>query len=52
MDLIKNINDATREKDEFETAQAEVAKAEAEQAEAAGKSVQDYLTDIQSKEKE
>jgi len=50
MDLIRDINDATREKDEVEAAIAVADAAAAEAAEAAGKTIQDYLTDIQAKD--
>ena len=46
MDLIRNINDAAREKDA-----AEAAVAETEPQEDKGKTVSDYLSDIQGEEK-
>jgi len=52
MDLIKDINDATREEAESKAASAAAIATANAAAEAAGKSVQDYLTDIQGKEKE
>lgn len=46
MDLIRNINDAVREKDAVEAAIAET-----EPQEDKGKTVSDYLSDIQDEER-